>query len=159
MFHVSHLLEDILEGGCDGAVPWPQGLNSVSITSRADVPVPLDPFNCDISRVRIFEATELSICDEWKYVTCTDYQSAAIRAHMLLGWTCRAVSAVGRISRCPVYFESKIQMMLIPPHSAPHSFPCALLSAESSFRVYPGDCFPTNTTKWGGIVHFCRFWR
>jgi hypothetical protein len=85
MFHVSHLLEDILEGGSDGAGPWPQGLNSVGITSRADVAVPLDPFNCDISRVRVFEATELFICDEWKYVTCTDYQSTAIRARMLLG--------------------------------------------------------------------------
>jgi hypothetical protein len=85
MFHISHILEVILEGGYDGAVPWPQGLNSVGITSRADVAVPLDSFNCDISRVRVFEAIELSICDEWKYVTCTDYQSAAICAHMLVG--------------------------------------------------------------------------
>jgi len=63
MFHVSHLLEDILEGGSDGAEPFPQGLNSVGITSRADVVVPLGPFSCEVSRVHVFEATELSICD------------------------------------------------------------------------------------------------
>lgn len=44
----------------------------------------LDPFSYNVSRVHIFEATELSICDEWKYVNCTDYQSAAILAHALL---------------------------------------------------------------------------
>lgn len=30
---------------------------------------------------------------------------------------------------------------------------------ESSFRVYPDDCCPTITTKWGGIINFYRFWR
>ena len=56
----------------------------MGVTSRADVVVPLDLFSCDVSRVHVFEATELSVYGEWKYVNCTDYQSAAIHAHVLL---------------------------------------------------------------------------
>ena len=54
------------------------------VTNRADVVVSLDLSNCDVSRVHVFEATALSICDERKYFNCTDYQSVAIRAHSLL---------------------------------------------------------------------------
>ena len=41
----------------------------MDVTSRADVVVPLDPFSCDVSRVHVFEATELSFCDHENMLT------------------------------------------------------------------------------------------
>lgn len=33
--------------------------------------------------------------------------------------------------------------------------PCAVHSTVFSCGVHPGDCCPTNTTKRGGVMHFC----